>query len=132
MPMEFDMMVFPYTVQASGPARALDPFVADPVAADGTLVLHYDLSGNPVADYRLTTRIEPMEHCGTCVPKFYLHLEARSQGGAFFPVTDLEPWLSSYGHAVVVGALGTTVEEKTIQHLHPVWPIASGDVSQDE
>ncbi len=132
MPMNYGMLLFPYDLLVKGPAREAIPLNIDSLQADGTIIKHFDRQNAAVpealANYRARVRIEAFEHCGTVLPKLYLDLESR-EGAAetFSPVMNLDPWLESYGHAIVLGSKGTTAASKIVQHLHAVWPIPSGD-----
>jgi hypothetical protein len=135
MPMGYGMLLIPYDVEVKGPKSPRLPLVADKLEADGAIVKYFDNEGRSAnesaATYKAVLRIEAMDHCNTVLPKLYVDLFARS-GNTFAPVQDLEPWLESYGHAIVMGAKGVSAKEKIAQHLHSVWPIPTGDLSKDE
>jgi hypothetical protein len=136
MPMDFPMMLYPFDLVVSGPDTAPDPIVvADPVNQDGTISKFYTLdskeSGPLQANYQLKILSETMEHCGASVPKLNIELSFRQNLSAdFLPITDLQPWLSSYGHSFVIGKSGTTAQDHSIVHLHAVWPLIDNDPSE--
>jgi hypothetical protein len=136
MPMNYGMLLFSYDARAEGPARELAPLVADAVESDGSIVKYFAADGAAVARssearYRTKLTLEPVDHCNTVLPKLYIEL-SENVGDNFVPVTDLDTWLESYAHAIVVGAAGGSATTKIIQHLHAVWPLPTGDPSQDE
>ncbi len=136
MPMSYGMLLFSYDARAEGPARALAPLVVDPVESDGSIVKYFSANGAAVARssearYRTKLTLEPVDHCNTVLPKIYIELSEKVNN-RFIPVTDLDTWLESYAHAIVVGAAGETAAAKIVQHLHAVWPLPTGDPSQDE
>ena len=144
MPMDYGMLVYPYTIDArtthvnrfeNRGGVKLGSRVTD---RDVDLINWYDEQGNPVkeasiAQYEAHLKIEPVEHCGTIIPKLNVNIKYRANlTDEFKPSTNLEPWLDSYGHAIILGRLGSSANEKIIQHLHAAWPIYSGDIAKDE
>lgn len=128
MPMDYGMLAFPYDLDVRGQARAPEPLVADPRQSDGTILKMFESEG---LRYRAHLRIEPLLHCGVLNPKLNLEL-ALDEGVGFAPLRDLELWLESYGHAIIIGSKGKAAAEKVVNHLHAVWPLPTGDVAQDE
>ncbi len=137
MPMGYGMLLIPYDVEVTGPKSPRVPLVADKLEADGAIAKYFDAEGKAAGEtdavYKTVLRVEAMDHCNTVLPKLYIDVFARpQQGAAFAPVQDLEPWLESYGHAIVMGAKGGAAKDKIAQHLHSVWPIPTGDLAKDE
>lgn len=138
MPMDYGMLLFRHTIEAKGPERLPLNLVADPVLADGRIEKLFDSEGSPVNDiaqakYRAFMKIVKVDHCETVYPQLILDFEVRKpESSEFVPLNDLETYLSSYGHALVMGAGGEIAEEKIIQHLHATWPLATGDPINEE
>ncbi|MES2856523.1 MAG: hypothetical protein V4692_11705 [Bdellovibrionota bacterium] len=126
MPMNYGMLLFPYDLNVAGTKRAPVSLQVDERESDGKIAKVFD-SGK----LRTKLFIEPMEHCGVILPRFTIELEA-FDGVQFVPVEDLEPWLESYGHAIVIGQQGVKAADKIVQHLHAVWPLPGDDISKDE
>lgn len=132
MPMEMSMSILPFEVKAAGPDRTLEVIKADEVQEDGSLLKYFDEKSNEVPEakglYKVVMNLEAVEHCGSFLPKFNLELFFRANlTSEFSQIKDLDPWLESYGHAVLIGASGTSAKEKQISHLHAVWPIVGDD-----
>ena len=124
MPMGYGMLNFPYDLNVNGPTRKAEIPSIDKPDADGKIWKYFD-------DYLIKLEILPMEHCQVIIPR--LHFEILSkQNGVFEQVKDLDPWLESFGHAILIGREGKTAAEKAILHLHAVWPLPTGDPSKDE
>lgn len=156
MPMDYGMLTFPYTLSVlpnsqlptrlslrgntrlsptRQPSTRLSPTRLSPT--DQPFTKWYNENGVEVTDitsasYELRINIEPVEHCGVTVPKINLHLKHRETAQIFQPVQDLETWLGSYGHALVIGRKGSTAIEKSVQHLHAVWPLPTDNPVDDE
>jgi hypothetical protein len=118
MPMTELMTVLGLDVVATGTPRPVSPPVtATPVDASGAMNIQHE-------DYRLKITHEAHPHPGTIIITIGFRLEHFDPAaGSFVPVTDLEPWLESYAHAVLVSVAGETATKKSIVHLHAVWPI---------
>lgn len=129
MPMDYGMLAFPYDLEVRGTARSPEPLNLDPLEADGTILKVFESDG---LRYRAHLRVEPLLHCGVLNPKLNLELALDDGSGAFVPLTDLDLWLESYGHAIVMGSQGQTAAAKVVNHLHAVWPLPTGDQAQDE
>jgi hypothetical protein len=126
MAMDYGMLLFPFDLNVDGVTRPAEPMVVDPREADGSIVKTF-------ADglIRAKLLIDPMNHCDIVLPHFNMKLEVQGADGTYSPLNDLEPWLASYGHAIVVGQKGSLAAEKIVQHLHAVWPIPGDDPSKD-
>jgi hypothetical protein len=118
MPMTELMTILGTDVVATGaPRPPSPPVVANPVNAEGAIELLYE-------DYRLKIRHEAFPHPGTFIVTVNFGLERFDPAkGDFQPVTDLEPWLLSYAHVVLVSVDGDSAMKKGVLHLHAVWPI---------
>jgi hypothetical protein len=118
MPMEQRMVILGVDIQATGtpgpPPEAVVPTPQD--AAGASTILS--------EDYRVTIRHESLPHPGTFIVLVHAHIEKFDPAsGSFKPVLDLEPWLLSYGHCVLVSNDGATAKDKKVLHLHAAWPI---------
>lgn len=135
MPMGYGMLNFPYDLNVNGPTRSVEAPVIDAPGADGKILKYFNSHGEPSDEsggtYLIKLEVLPMEHCQVVIPR--LHFEVlQKQNGIFTQVKDLEPWLESYGHAIMIGREGKLASEKAILHLHAVWPLPTGDVAKDE
>lgn len=133
MPMDYSMLIFPFDLKVNGESKGPAPSVVpDPLSPDGTILKFYGLdsleSGPLQANYQLKILPEAVDHCGTLVPKLNVELSFRENpAGEFLPVTDLEPWLASYGHSFVISKNGANAADRSIVHLHAVWPLIDSD-----
>lgn len=124
MPMGYGMLNFPYDLNVSGPTRQTEIPSIDKPNEDGKILKYF-------GDYLIKLEILPMEHCQVIIPR--LHFEVLfKQNGRFEQIKNLEQWLESYGHAILIGRDGATAAEKAILHLHAVWPLPTGDPLKDE
>jgi hypothetical protein len=118
MPMEQLMSVVGLDFEATGnPRPAGGPVVASPENADGVATIIHD-------DYRISVTHESLPHPGTFVVMIHAHVEQfDAASGDFKPVLDLEPWLLTYGHAVMISTFGEGAPRKKLLHLHASYPI---------
>lgn len=118
MPMGMNMVTLPLDVTAEGKERQLQPLVVSALDKTGKVT---QLSG----DYRVTFQPEYYLHCNVYALKLNALIERRdtTQATGYSPVTDLEPWLASYGHAILVSEQGNSAQTKKMLHLHSVWPL---------
>lgn len=135
MPMGYGMLNFPYDLNVAGPTRSTKLPKADLPGADGKILKYFAANGS-VSDeangqYLIKLEVLPMEHCQVIIPRLHFEVLVKKDG-EFTQVTDLEPWLESYGHAILIGREGKLAADKAVLHLHAVWPLPTGDVSKDE
>jgi hypothetical protein len=135
MPMNYGMLMFPATVTAEGAPRNFDKLIPDSVNPDGSYAKFFDQNGQAVnpdqAYYKLQLKTEPLDLCNTIVPKFYLEFWAKDKDN-WRPIQDLQTWLGAFAHAFIIGSSGENAEDKVIQHLHSVWPIADDSNDSEE
>jgi hypothetical protein len=119
MPMGYSMTTLPLSLQAQGPSLAPQEISKpDPVAADGKI---HKIFG----DYQIHLKVKTYPHCGTFSVLLDMKVQKKNpQTFQFEDVTDIEPWLSSFAHTVMVSLDGNTAETKQFIHLHAVWPLA--------
>ena len=118
MPMGMSMVTLPLDLKAEGAERVLQPLVVNELDSGGSVI-------QDIGDYRVTFRPEYYLHCHTYAMKLNTKIERKSGASStnYAPVTDLEPWLASYGHAILVSEQGDTARTKKMLHLHAVWPL---------
>ncbi len=135
MPMGYGMLNFPYDLNVSGPTRSAVAPATDMPGADGKIVKYFSADDSPSdetgGEYLIKLEVLPMEHCQVIIPRLHFEVLAKING-AFEQVKDLDQWLESYGHAILIGRDGKTAAEKAVLHLHAVWPLPTGDPSKDE
>lgn len=117
MPMEFSMTTLPLSLTAVGPRPEKKPLLPDPIDTDGFIYKLYH-------DYRIQLQSETYYHCGTFSALLNItlqHLDPKT--GSYVDLTDLDTWLNSFGHAIMISENGNTAQEKRFVHLHAVWPL---------
>jgi hypothetical protein len=117
MPMGFSMTTLPLDFRASGVATQKKPLKIDPVSSDGFIYKNFN-------DYQVKLKVNTYPHCGNFAALLEMelkHLDPLSQ--TYLDVTDLQPWLSSFGHTIMLSEQGTIAKEKKFIHLHAVWPL---------
>lgn len=111
-------------VQAAGTPdpRPLEP---DPIDPSGRIRKHFTADGSPGQpgdEYRATLKVSTMGQGASSMVHLDMVLDrltpTSSADPTYAPVTDLEPWLGMLGHAVVIGAAGSTAADKVFRHLH--------------
>jgi hypothetical protein len=118
MPMGFSMTTLPLELKAEGPQRELEPLVLDPMNEQGEILK--DIDG-----YRVRLRVETFIHCNSLSVAFDGHFQVWDPAlSTFADITDLEPWLASFAHTVMISDVGTTAAEKFFYHLHATYPLA--------
>lgn len=117
MPMGYSMTTVPVTVEARGEKKDSAALTLDPVSADGSIHKTF-------GDYRLHLKVKTYPHCGTFAALLEMTVQFREDSQAEFrDVTDIEPWLSSFAHTVMLSQAGQTAADKKFVHLHAVWPL---------
>lgn len=108
-----------FAVTASG-REVLGPLVPDQSLPSGAIRKYFKEDGTPgrAGDaYQVDLRVEPV--AGMTHVTFNIS-EAMDHGGhrMYSGVTNLENWLGMPGHAILIGATGSGVEDKVFRHLH--------------
>lgn len=117
MPMGFSMTTLSLNFSASGVVPPKKPLEPDPVSSDGFIYKNFNA-------YAVKLKAKPYPHCGTfsvLLEAELKHLDPLSQ--TYVDVLDLQPWLNSFGHTIMVSEKGTRAQEKKFIHLHAVWPL---------
>lgn len=124
MPMGYSMTTLPLQMSVEGLPKEKTPLVLDPVLSDGKIIKQQD-------GYQFTLNVETYPHCGTFSVLLKVFIEKLNMEKSLFePVLDLQPWLQTFGHAVLISEAGTNAKEKKFIHLHAVWPLP-GDPSNE-
>lgn len=135
MPMDYGMLSFPYDLNVTGEQRNVPLPNVDQPGTDGKILKYFtddgEIATEATGKYLLKLEVLPMDHCATILPRLHFELFA-NENGTYTDVRDLDPWLESYGHAIIIGRSGVVAADKAIFHLHAVWPLPTGDISKDE
>jgi hypothetical protein len=136
MPMDYGMLMFPYDLTATGlPRTQSEKPTPDQAGSDGKILKYFTGDGEATtedkAEYLLKIEVLPMDHCQTIIPRLHIEMFSRVEN-QFQQIKDLDQWLESYGHAIMIGRDGVVAAEKAVLHLHAVWPLPTGDISKDE
>jgi hypothetical protein len=124
MPMGYSMTTLPLDLKAEGPQRALEPLVLDPMNDQGEIVKDVD-------GYRVRLKVAPYFHCNALSIGFDAHLQIWDEAlKDFVDIHDLEPWLASFSHLVMISEDGTTAAEKRFHHVHAVFPLTDDPQSE--
>ena len=124
MPMGFSMTTLPLDLTATGPARALQPLVLDPISDAGIIVKEID-------GYRVRFKVTPFFHCNSLTVAFDAHFQVWDvASNDYVDITDLEPWLTSFAHTVMISEHGKMAAEKSFYHVHAVYPLTDDPNSE--
>jgi hypothetical protein len=115
MPMPAPMVTLPMDLKAEGPLTPEVPVVADAIEADG--FIHK-------VDQELEMKIQlrPYTHCDKLNAGFLVLIHERTNAG-LRPVENLQTWLASFAHVVLVSNEGLKAADKQVVHAHAVWPL---------
>ena len=117
MPMGGNMQVLPLDITATGPGTSTKPIVAMAPNVDGS----YD---KKFKDYHLKLMPVFVDHCGKVSVSFNLVIKKlNSDNKEFQDVVDLQTWLESFAHGVLISADGKTAATKSTTHYHATWPL---------
>ncbi len=117
MPMGFSMTTIPLSLTASGSRDQNKPLMLDLKSPDGFIYKTFE-------DYVVKLKVKTYPHCGTFSALLEMDLQKKDPvTQTLVDVTDIEPWLNSFAHTVMVSEQGTTATEKHFIHLHAVWPL---------
>jgi hypothetical protein len=117
MPMGFSMTTVPLELHARGETIPKKPLVVDPISKDGLIIKEIDR-------YQIQLGVRTYAHCGTFSSYFEFDLRYKEQNSEHYTdLVDLEPWLASFAHAVMISEEGTSAQAKKFIHFHAVWPL---------
>jgi hypothetical protein len=117
MPMGFSMTTLSQELKTSGVPREPEPLVLDPLTEDGAILKAVD-------DYQIKVVVEPFYHCNALTLELTVHFQQVDPAtGDAKDVNNLEPWLSSFSHAVMISEAGNSAAEKKFYHIHAVYPL---------
>lgn len=128
MPMDEAMQLARSEVKVEGPPAPLAPLKADPQQGPGLIVKYFSEQGVETGfdegSFRAELQINSFWACSYFLPHLTLKIQKRVAGTrAYEDINKLDTWLGMFGHAVLIGSQGQKVEEKTIRHMHSVFPI---------
>ncbi|MGZ3749449.1 MAG: hypothetical protein ACXVCD_19085 [Pseudobdellovibrionaceae bacterium] len=117
MPMGFSMTTLALDFTALGAVTPKKPLELDAISPDGFIYKNFNA-------YSVKLKVKTFPNCGT----FSVLLEAELRhwdplSQTYTEVLDLQPWLSSFAHTVLISEEGNNAQEKKFLHLHAVWPL---------
>lgn len=118
MPMGYSMTTLPMDFTATGGMVSLrKPLILDPVFSDNIV---YKKMNN----YEVKLQVKTYPHCDTFSVLIEVELKYwDSLRDSYLDILDLQPWLNSFAHIIMVSEQGRTAQEKNFTHLHAVWPL---------
>lgn len=114
-----------FDVNASGPSQPVK-LTPDPQIAPGQYQKYFNEDGSPGgpgSPYQVTLTVRKEMHDGKSMQHFDYNVKEavkNPQTGniEYKPTQNMEDWLGMAGHGVLIGANGTTANDRVFRHMH--------------